>query len=440
MGTEHEHSPEPSGHQTVGKAYRLKLYPTRTQAERLGQVAGTCRWLWNRLVALQQETYERERKFIFKADMSKLLPGLKKEFPWLGETSAQTLQRVCRNVDLALRKSFKEGAGFPRFKAKGLSKDAFYVTNQELRIEGGKALIPKIGPVKFRCGRLPEGKVMSGTVSFDGDAWWLSVQSIQETEIRTVPVAPETAIGVDLGLKELAVVSDGRRFATPKHLRHSLRRLRRAQRRLARRKKGSANRLKAKAEVRRIHRQVANRRADHLHKLTREIVDSASLVVLETLNVKGMARNRHLALSIGDAGWGELARQVAYKADWAGVTVLRAGRFEASTQTCACCGERKIGDERLSLSQRTFRCDRCGHEADRDLNAAQVLRRIGLAMIGDAIEPIEIPDVGQALPERGGANPPDARGDPSARPTLRSGGRRGSPKREPDIGSTSNAG
>ena len=440
MGTDHEHAPESTGLRTVGKAYRLKLYPTEAQARRLGQVAGSCRWLWNRLVALQQETYKKDKAFVFRFDMQKLLPGLKKEFPWLAETSAQTLQRVCRNVDLALRKSFKEGAGFPRFKVRGLTKEAFYVTNQELVLEGNYARLPKIGQVKFRGGRLPEGKLMSGTVSFDGDAWWLSVQCEVQIQTETIPVEPDTAIGVDLGLKELAVVSDGRRFATPKHLRHALRRLRRAQRRLSRRKKGSSNRLKAKAEVRRIHRQVANRRADFVHKTTRELVDGASLVVLETLNVKGMVRNKHLALSIGDAAWGELARQVAYKADWAGVAIVRAGRFEASTQTCFCCGERKIGAAKLTLSQRIFRCESCGHEADRDLNAAQVLRRIGLARIGDAIEPIEIPNVGQALPERGGRRPPDARGDPSAGPEPHRSGRRGSTKREPGVGSISNAG
>lgn len=416
---------------TVSKAYRLKLYPSEAQAKRLAQVAGSCRWLWNQFLALQNETYKREKRFVFRLDMQKLLPGLKLEFPWLADSPSQTLQYVCLTMDRALKASFSKKSLFPRPKVRGVSRESFYVSNQALGLSGNRAFLPKIGEVRFRGGRMPEGKVMGATVSFDGDAWWLSVQCDLEIEIPAVPVVPETAIGVDLGLRDLAVVSDGRRFKAPKHLRHALRRLRRAQRRLARRERGSANRLKAKAEVRRLNRQVANRRSDHAHKMTRELVDGASMIAMETLNVQGMSKVRHLSMSINDASWGRIANQIAYKAEWAGVAVVRAGRFEASTQTCSCCGERKTGEAKLTLNDRTFRCDGCGHEADRDLNAAQTLRRIGLARIGDAIEPIEISNVGQALPERGGRRPPDARGDPSAGPALRSDGRRGSPKREP---------
>ena len=425
----------------MSRAYRLKLYPSEVQAQRLGQMAGCCRWLWNHFLALNQERYKKTKTFIFQAALSKLLPKLKIEHPWLDDASSPALQRVARQLDGALKACFARGAGFPNFKVRGKARESFYVTNQQIGFEDGKVALPKIGMVKFRTGRLPTGKVMGGTVSFDGDRWWLSVQCLVEVGNEIREVQPETAIGVDVGVKDLAVASDGRRFVAPKWLRRRLAQLRRASRKLTRRRKGSANRLKAKAEVRRLHRKIANQRVNFAHEVSVAVVKEASLVVLETLNVKGMAANRRLSLSIGDAGLGELHRQIAYKADRLGVTLVRADRFEPSTQTCSCCGTRKIGDERLSLSQRTFRCARCGHEADRDLNAAQHLRRIGLAKLVMANEPIELTTVGQALPEREGSTDlSNARGDPSAGPEPHRSGRRGSPKREPGFGETSNAG
>lgn len=431
--TEQIETTEVSTPRLVGTAFRLKLYPTEMQAQRLGQMTGCCRWLWNHFLELNQERYKETKTFVFHAELSKLLPKLKVEHPWLADASAASLQRVAKQLDGALKSCFARGTGFPKFKVRGKARESFYVTNQEMRVEDGKVVLPKIGKVKFRTGRLPTGKVMGGTVSFDGDSWWLSIQCLVEVEPAVREIQPETAIGVDVGVKELAVVSDGRRFSAPKWLRRRLAQLRRAQRKLSRRKKGSASRLKARAEVRRLHRRIANQRASFAHEVSAAVVKDASLVVLETLNVKGMAANRRLSLSIGDAGLGELHRQIAYKADRLGVTLVKADRFEPSTQTCSCCGTRKIGDERLSLSQRTFRCARCGHEADRDLNAAQHLRRIGLAKLAMAIEPIEFTTVGQALPERGGSkDPSNARGDPSAGPPPHGDGRRGSTKREPE--------
>lgn len=160
---------EQSGRLKILRAYRLKLYPTAAQAAAMTRHAGACRWLWNHLLAVQKERHAADGRFVFRFDMQKLLPGLKKERPWLAEAPAHSLQRVCRDLDLALKDSFKGGSKrFPRFKKKGASRESFYASNDTLRVEGTRVVLPKIGPVRFRSGRLPAGKPMGASVSFDG--------------------------------------------------------------------------------------------------------------------------------------------------------------------------------------------------------------------------------------------------------------------------------
>jgi len=417
------------------KAYRLKLYPSKTQRQALARNAGACRWLWNHLLAMQKDVYARTGKFVFFHDMSKMLPGLKKEFPWLAEVPSNSLVRVCRNLEKALKDCFKsmgkDRKGFPKFKAKGRSRESFYVINQALRIESEtrKAFLPKLGPVRFRTGRLPEGDIRGANVAWNGKAWELTVQCETEAEVPEVAADAATVIGIDLGLKDLVVRSDGVKVKPPKSLRKAQKRLRRAQRSLARRTKGSANRARQARIVGRIHAKVRNQRRDVQHKATSDLVKAASAVVTETLNIRGMVKNRRLALAISDAGWGEIVRQIGYKCEWAGKAHVKAGRFEPSTQRCSSCRTVKTGVDKLTLKHRTFRCG-CGHEMDRDMNAAQNQRRLGLEALG-------LEDVGQVMPERAGNVPAYACGDPSAGPEASASGRYGSRKQEDCAGATS---
>jgi putative transposase len=382
----------------LAKAYSLKLYPTKLQESMLARHAGACRWTWNHLLAMQKARYEFDKTFIFFHDMSKMLPGLKKEYPWLSEAPSNSLVRVCRNFDMALKKCFREGAGFPRFKAKGRARESFYVSNHVMSlIAGRKAVLPKIGPVKFRTGRMPQADIAGANVARNGKGWELTIQcKVEEPVAEVVPTA-DTVIGVDLGLKEMIVRSDGVKVKPPKALRRALKRLRHAQRCFARRQKGSANRKKQAKLVGRIHAKVRDTRRDVQHKATSSIVKAATAVVTETLNVKGMIRNGNLSLSVADVGFGEIVRQIGYKCLWLGKTHIKADRFEPSTQTCSSCGAVKKGDAKLRLHHRTYRyrCD-CGLVMDRDDNAALNLRGIGLKALGlnDYI------DVGQAMPER----------------------------------------
>ncbi|TLX16846.1 IS200/IS605 family element transposase accessory protein TnpB [Rhizobium sp. MHM7A] len=330
--------------------------------------------------------------------MSKMLPGLKEKYEWLSEAPSNSLVRVCRNLDLALKKCFKEGAGFPRFKVRGRCRESFYVINQALRIDQdrNKVFLPKTGEVKFRSGRLPEGVVAGANVAWTGRGWELTIQCKIEADVPVVIPEAQTVVGGDFGLKELLVRSDGVKVKPPKSLRKALKRLARAQKSLARRTKGGKNRTRQARLVGRLHAKVRDTRRDVQHKTTSALVRDASAVITENLNIKAMVKNRHLALSISDAGWGEMNRQITYKCEWAGKQHIKAGQFEPTTQTCSACYLRKTGDDKLRLHNRTFRCD-CGLVIDRDLNAAMNLRRLGLQALGlqHANQ-----DVGQAMPER----------------------------------------
>ena len=430
----------------IATAYRLKLQPNTAQRQHLSRCAGAVRWLWNHLLDLNIKRYDAEKKFIFAAEMMKLLPELKRQFVWLNDVPTHTLQRVCKHLAQALKESFKstdKRKGFPQFKVKFRGDPRFYVTNDTLRLDEGalpvnKVVLPKIGAVRFRGGRLPEGKINSGTIRFDGKDWWIAIQCMVDREVEPIEPSAEDVIALDFGLKE-AVLSNGERRQMQKNLRKALKQLAKAQRVCSRRVKGSKRRRKAADRVRALHRKVANCRSDFLHKTTREIVDmTSSVLVYEDLHVKGMAQNRKLSLSIADAGLGEMRRQLAYKLDWAGKTAIIADRWFPSTQKCSNCGAVKTGEARLTLSQRTYRCD-CGHEMDRDLNAALNLRQYGVERLG----PNAQSSVGQAMPEREGfAQRPSshARGGPAGEVAASAVASHGLLKREQIGVSTSNVG
>lgn len=401
----------------------------------MSRCVGATRWLWNHLLDMQQRRHRESGEFIFRSQMSSMLPTLKNEHGWLRDVPSPALQRVCRDLDLALRDTFRPRKGgrkgFPKFKAKYGSKASFYVSNQPLRIDGGRVILQKIGAVRFRAGRLPPGKLMSATIEFDGASWWCTIQC--QTARDAVPVSPipETVLGIDMGLAELVVASDGQRVSASRPLRRAMRRLARAQRILARRRKGSERRKRQAALVRRLHVRVRDCRLDLLHKTSRSLVDRASALVVEDLNVRGMMANRRLALSAADAGLGKLRQQLTYKLQRDGKTLVVADRFFPSTQACSACGNVLTGESRLSLKQRTYRCDCCGHVMDRDLNAAHNLRRYGLQSLG-LLSP-GIITVGQAMPEPAGiriAPPPYARRESAAGPSASALGRHDSSKRE----------
>ena len=317
-------------------------------------------------------------------------------------------------------------SGYPRFKRKGERDSArlYEVTLEERHIR-----LPMIGRVRLketRSGRGFEGRILSATVRRRADRWFVSLTVERERPtVLPKPVAkPCDVVGVDLGLKSAAVIHDGletRVVAPQQSLRKNLKKLRRLNRQLARKQKGSRNREQAKRELARLHYRISCLRQDHLHQLSSSLAKTKSVIVLEDLHVRGMQRNRHLALSISDAGLGELRRQLAYKSEWYGSTLIIADRFYPSSKTCSGCGVIKAT---LSLSERLFDCHACGLSLDRDENAAINLRRHGLAQLPEGLGEVTPVERKALAPAASGVKPASAKQEATAggtrRPTRRS--------------------
>jgi putative transposase len=301
------------------------------------------------------------------------------------EVSKCAPQEALRNLDNAFAHFFRRAklkqqgqckgkVGFPTFKTKKRGLGSFRLTGS-IVVFTNAVQLPRLGRLRLKeRGYLPtDAKILSATVSEHARRWYVSLLVEEE---RAVPANRGPVVGVDLGIKKLATLSDGTEEPNPRHLKQRLRKIKRCQRAVSRKVKGSQNRRKAARRLAAQHRRVANQRANTLHQLTSRLAKTKSVVVIEDLNVAGMLKNHHLAQAIGDVGFGDFRRQLAYKAAWYGCQVLVASRWEPSSKTCSGCG---WVDDDLSLADRTFRCERCGQVLDRDLNAA-----INLAKLADS--------------------------------------------------------
>jgi len=320
--------------------------------------------------------------------------------PWMYNVSKCAPQEALRDLDKAFKSFFrrcKKGAkrkGFPRFKSRRKSPLKFRLTGAIRTSEDGKQIkLPNLGWIRLKeTGYLPgperkEVKIQSASLSERAGRWFVSLTC--KVEVPDTAPRPRTkVVGVDVGIKSLAVTSDGQVFENPKALARVQRRLRRAQKALARKQKGSRNREKARRRVAKLYYRVSCIRQDALHKATSEIVKGADVVCIESLNVSGMLKNRKLSRALSDASLSEFLRQLAYKAEWAGVEVVEADRFYPSSKTCSGCGHVK---QDLSLSDRTYSCGECGLVMDRDLNAAINLKNLapssGVSACGENVRP-----------------------------------------------------
>ncbi len=359
------------------KAYKFRLSPTDEQKSLLAQQAGSCRWLWNHFLEVNQEEHAKSGKFIFAHDLITSLPNLKKEFEWLGSTFSQSLQQVARHFDRALKDCFKKSKGFPTTKKKHLMRDSFTVP-QKFRVERNYVFIPKIGEVPWVKHRAIKGKVKHLTITQDGEHWYCSVCVELKVRNKTSDIKQDGIVGIDVGLKTYATLSDGSIVENPRTLKKYQKQLNRAQRRLSKRVKGSKNRDKQRLVVAKLHRKVRNVRRDFQHKTTHSMITKCGGFVLEDLNIKGMVKNHCLARSISDAGWYEFKRQLRYKSEWAALPFIEIGRFEASSKICCSCGWK---DKEQTLADREFECEQCGMSLDRDYNAAINIRNIGLKTV-----------------------------------------------------------
>jgi putative transposase len=379
----------------VQQAYRFELDPNQAQRVLLAKSVGASRFVYNWGLEQSQLDYERLGKRPRLGELKSRLVDLKRgECPWLYEVSAHIGQQALVDLDRAFDRFFKglkgerPRSGFPRFKKRGERDSA---RMYEVELSERHIRLPNIGRVRLKetCSKRGfEGRILSATIRRRADRWFVSLCVERELEI----VEPQQTrkardlVGVDLGLRAAAVIYDGatmRVVESEQALRRHLKKLRRLNRRLAGKQKGSRNWVKAKLELSRLHYRTSCLRQDHLHQLTSHLARTKSVIVLEDLHVKGMQQNRRLALSVGDAGMGELRRQLAYKSEWYGSTLIVADRFHPSTQLCSICGclnERFKGFE--GLKERRFDCSACGLSLHRDENAAINLRPYGLHQLG----------------------------------------------------------
>ena len=363
-------------------AYKCRADPDPEQMSVLNRTFGCVRVVWNRTLAWSQARYRADRAGTSYSKASAYLTAMKAsdEFGWLNEVSSVPLQQALRHQQAAFSNFFAGRARYPRYKSRNGRQSAEY-TRSGFRYCDGQLLVAKMGtPLAFTWSwpDVDPASLDPATVTVSRDPcgrWYVSF-AVDVPSPAPLPAAGAVA-GVDLGITDFAVTSDGQKIKNPRRLARRERGLARYQRRLARCQKGSANRHKARAKVARAHRKVRASRADFLHRTSTRLVRDHDVIVIEDLNVSGMVRNRPLAKAISDCGWGEFRRQLEYKAARAGRRLIVINRFYPSSKTCSACGHQLT---ELSLSIRAWHCPSCGTRHDRDVNAAKNILAAGLAV------------------------------------------------------------
>lgn len=365
------------------RAYKYKLKPTMRQQHMLLQHFGCCRFIYNWGLNRKKDAYVNEKKSIGYLQLARELTLLKNdgEHDWLKDVANESLQQSLRNLDNAYTQFFKAKKGFPKFKSKKNSKSVCkFINNVRFDFDKWKVRIPKMGWTKLCFNKpfdLSKCKIGTLTVSQDkcGDFWCVIIVEDGETLKPKAKVSEETSVGIDLGIKDFAILSDGTKYGNCKFLEKGQKRLKRLQHHFSKAQKGSKRKERLRLKIARQHRKISNRRSDFLHKLTTDLAKRFDTICLENLNVKGMMQNHHLANVISSVAWNEFARQIIYKAEWNGKNVVFIGRFEPSSKTCSCCGYVK---KDLTLKDRHWVCPGCGASHDRDVNAAINIRNFGL--------------------------------------------------------------
>ena len=366
---------------SMEKGYEYRLYPNRRQIQLLARFFGCVRWVYNFFLRLCIDTYEKTGKKPSCFDCIKMLPGLKsrEDTAWLAEADSNALQQSLRDLDRAFvnfSKRRKQGVGFPNFKKKKMARKS-YRTYRARIIDDSHVFIPKLGVVKARITRPVEGRITSATIKQTPSGKYFIVFTCVD-----IPEHPKSktgkAIGIDLGIKSLVTTSDGEKIEGVTDTKKLDKKLAREQRRLSRKKKGSNNRAKQKIKVARVHEKIANKRKDHLHKVTAKLISENQVVCAETLSVDGMMKNHHLAKSIAMQSFATILGFLEYKAREKGKTFVQVDRWYASSKTCHECG---VKADEMTLNIRSWQCKSCGATHDRDINAAKNILAEGIKVL-----------------------------------------------------------
>lgn len=387
------------------QTYKVQLCPNNKQLTKLFQTAGTARFAYNWAIGYEQQNHQSGGKFISDADLRRIFTSVKTQpkFEWLNHYSNNATKQAIKDACAAYRNFFSGRTGFPKFKSKRKSKPSFYVDCIKIQFTETHVKLEKIADSKRKDrakanwirlaekGRIPcNAKYCMPRVTFDGLQWWISV-GVEVDNSTEIPNGD--GIGIDLGVKDLAICSDGHTYKNinkSKRVKRLAKKKRRLQRRVSKRyhknRKGeryckTRNIIKSEKQLLRVSRKLTNIHHNYLHQVTSEIVNrKPKFIVLEDLNVKGMIKNRHLAKAVQDQGFYEFRRQVEYKCTWRNIQLIIADRFFPSSKTCSCCGAIKCD---LTLKDRVFICPECGFTLDRDLQAAINLAKYGERQINN---------------------------------------------------------
>ena len=365
------------------KAYKVRLYPNDEQQIFFAKSFGCTRFIWNKMLADKINYYQAT-----KTTLNNTPAQYKKEFEWLKEVDSLALANVQQNLRVAYNQFFKQGSGFPKFKKKGI-KDSYTTNNQKgtVAITDSAVKLPKIGHINAKFPDKINGLIKSATISRTPSGKYY-VSLLVETIVNELPKT-QSNIGIDLGLTDFIVLSDGSKVANPKFLAKLQDKLARAQKVLAKRRAAakadqrklseSRNYQKQKLKVAKVYEKITNKRADFLHKLSFNIIKNHDVIAIEDLNVKGMVKNRKLAKAISDSSWSAFTTMLAYKAEWYGKELVKIDRWFPSSKTCSNC-DHLLTKAQLPLSVRTWNCPSCLQRNDRDTNASINILNQGLIL------------------------------------------------------------
>lgn len=363
----------------------MRIYPTKEQEQQLLRTVGACRFIYNYYLTLQINAYLQTGNHIPYADLARDLTKLRNgdEMPWLKKIQAEPLQQSLRKLDVAYNNFFRRTSDIPRFKSKSRSKQSFS-KHSRWSIQGKKLRIQTDLSIKFR-GSLPPKEASVKTITITKtptDKWYASINTLQTVE---QPKSQTEAIGLDLGLRHIAITSKGEKFDNPYVAKKQAERMRQLQRSLSRTQLGSNRRDKARLKVARLHEKIANQRKDYLHKVSSAITSkNHALIAVEDLGVANMLKNHHLSRSISDVSWSELIRQIEYKQQWRGGKFIKIDRFFPSSKTCNNC---HFISDNMPLNIRWWDCPSCGMSWDRDVNAAKnILKQAEVQLGGESTE------------------------------------------------------